>query len=172
MKPLNLICFVDRNDDSFSRYLSLEKRLASVKSKLKRANLPWDEYEGASLIMHNSATEVGQFGKTLQEFLKTSNGGNDSIDARIPVGLLGLDIPLEEIKTAEVKALLKSASFRSRSLDSVLRLKNLEGFSHEVAFIYVFGDPQSRRELINALEIFNLYNGSKLKIIDGYEALK
>ncbi|MBD3673449.1 MAG: hypothetical protein HUJ26_07970 [Planctomycetaceae bacterium] len=171
-KPLNLICLVDDENTSLSRYLKLEKRLASLKSKVKKAGLPWHEFEASSILMHNAASETGKFGRTLQHFLKTTQGQWGGHQHSVSVGLLGIDIPLEEIKTAEVKQLLATAEKRTEALNSLFRPKKLSGYSDQIGYIYVFGDPDARQELLNSLEVYNLYNGSKLKIVDGDEALK
>ena len=44
--------------------------------------------------------------------------------------------------------------------------------SQSVNAIYVFGDLDAKREILSALEVYNLYNGSILRLVDGEEFVR
>jgi hypothetical protein len=94
---------------------------------------------------------------------------------QIGSGRLGINVPLDDLDLRYSDNNIEIAGRQKMSVRELLKTSVSENdmkASQEVNAIYVFGDLDAKREVLGALEVYNLYNGSVIRIVDGEEFLK
>jgi len=131
----------------------------------------------STLFLHNAVSSPTEFNTELLKLLRVLNTeGSLRMTNQVRSGILGVgvsldsDRPLTDVTTIEDHRALQITV--KTLLDSIVSPDDFESFPQNIKTIYLFGDLQSKREIESSLEVFDLYNGSQMDIIDGDDFLR
>jgi hypothetical protein len=174
---VTLVCFASSETSNRLKFKDIQDDLKRFKSHLDAGEISLnDDRSHSILILHNAAADIPKFTLEVQRLLKQLNSGTRAgFDMQIGSGRLGINVPLDDLDLRYSDNNIEIAGRQKMSVRELLKTSVSENdmkASQEVNAIYVFGDLDAKREVLGALEVYNLYNGSVIRIVDGEEFLK
>jgi len=127
-----------------------------------------------TMFFHNAVSREAEFKTELLKLLRVLNAeGPRRFTDQVRVGYLGVEVDIDELTNVEdIEGYRGSKATVETLLKMSVSQDDYEAFPKNVKTIYLFGDLQSKRELEAGLQVFDLYNGSQIEILDGDQFLR
>ncbi|MBD3676585.1 MAG: hypothetical protein HUJ26_23995 [Planctomycetaceae bacterium] len=170
---VSLILFVRRAGSQRQKTLRLEKDYERLVEWIEDPDIDFQQPNTHTLLLlHNGISSVPEFNVELLKFVRSLNTeGVQGFQRSLRGGLLGVEVPLDPerrlTEPAEIEAARKKLLRVNQILKTAVSESDYDSYEHHVRAIYLFGDVEAKAELTAALEVFDLYNGSQIQIIDG-----
>lgn len=155
------------------KYLRLEKDYDRLLEWVEDPDINFKGQNTHSVFLfHNAISSTEEFNSELVRFVKNLNvEGIDGFKRSIRAGLLGVKVPLDSERRMsdpdEIATHRQRQMRMSEILKTVISDSQYDTYDHNVRAVYLFGDVEAKQELRSGLEVFDLFNGSQIQIIDG-----
>lgn len=173
---ITLVCFVSSEPSNRLKFKRIEDDLERFESNFDKPLVLLKDNSHSLLILHNAASDIPKFTQEVQRLIKELNSGTRAgFDMQIGSGRLGVNLPLDDLDLRFSDDAVAIFGRRKMTIRKVLETSVSEddiAAPQSVNSIYVFGDLDAKHEILAALEVFNLYNGSIIKLVDGEEFVK
>ena len=170
---ISLVVLVRESTSQRQKLLRLEKDYERLLEWIEDPDIDFKSQNTHSVfLLHNAVSAVDEFSSELVRFTKNLNvEGIDGFNQSIQGGLLGVKVPLDSDRRLndpkEIESHRQQRMRVNQILKTVVSDTLYDTFDHNVRAIYLFGDVEAKEELRAGLEVFDLFNGSQIEIIDG-----
>lgn len=174
---VTLVCFVSSETSNRLKFKDIEEDLERFRDKLGDArSVLHDDNSHSMLVFHNAVSDLPKFTLEIQRLIKELNSRTRAgFDTPVNSGLLGINVPLDDLElrfsTRSIEATAGQTMLIRELLETAVSPENTTS-SQAVNAIYVFGDLNAKQEVLAGLEVYNLYNGSIIRLVDGEEFLR
>lgn len=172
---LTLLCVVSDSRTELTKFRRLQKTEREFREALAQGNLQLNP--NSMLVLHNAASTIPEFRQEVQQLLRHVNTGTTAgYPQELHAGRIGMGLPLDGDRPKDFLKTLADIHSRTATIEKVLAgvvpAQRLQKPGVSIAKVIVLGDRAAKQSVLSAVEVYNLYNGSTMNVLDGDELLQ
>lgn len=171
---VTLVCIVSNSPTDLTKFRRLQDTAQNYREALSRGDLPINKNSANVLVLHNAASTLPEFNVQLQRLLREVNSGlRLGLQKELVSGRLGMGLDLADDRPREFRGKLEATHARTSTIAELFQSVGpaAKDAPPPVTTVIVFGDRGARLEVLSSVEVYNLYNGSRMHVLDGEEIL-